>query len=237
MEEAFQATQPALLDVFPAELLVRVLSHLSYDDLLLVVPLVCRAWQHLVNTDPLLKIKTFKKASDIYVDIGLEPEDSDESLDEDEDENEEDKEVSDETKPEPVVLHPLLGIISYMVGEDIQSLRLYHNHWNCRLDELVSYPAANDLATIPAVHSIWMYLSDLPAPLDEDFPVKVSNPSGVTVLDIFLAFEETAQQMVETADDGMMTVQDALRQFLFYSGFSDVKRRGRHLTTRIVMSS
>ncbi|KAF7312950.1 hypothetical protein MKEN_00979600 [Mycena kentingensis (nom. inval.)] len=51
---------------FPTELFVLILLKLSYWDLLATIPRVSKLWKNLLETEPALRIQTFKLATHTY---------------------------------------------------------------------------------------------------------------------------------------------------------------------------
>ncbi|KAJ7066205.1 hypothetical protein C8F01DRAFT_1122604 [Mycena amicta] len=183
----------AFPDDFPPELLTRILLQVPYWDLVRVVPLVSKLWKYTIDTDPALRIRTFKKAGDMYGDIGLE--------------------ANLSAQSESLTLHPLFAIVSYVVGDDVTEIQIYPKPEGDRDPvPLSSFSAANDFATIPFVHTLTMKLeSDWG---DDNFTIDIENPDGITVLDVFLGLANGAQNMVDTIE-GPQTVVDALGSHKF----------------------
>ncbi|KAF7289782.1 hypothetical protein MIND_01352300 [Mycena indigotica] len=82
---------------FPPELLAHILAQLSYDDVLFGAQRVCKGWKRMVESDPVLQTRMFRRASKVYVDVGLD-------------------EAEMVAGSEPVVFHPLVNVVSYRLG-------------------------------------------------------------------------------------------------------------------------
>ncbi|KAF7289780.1 hypothetical protein MIND_01352100 [Mycena indigotica] len=99
-------------------------------------------------------------------------------------------------------------------------------------EELAAYAAADELATIPTV-----YTATLIAETEDEaeVDVKVENPKGITVRDIFDALERAATREVQTVE-GSMPLHDAVHGGV-YEGLTQVERKGRHLKAYVVFGS
>ncbi|KAJ6534582.1 hypothetical protein DFH09DRAFT_1369713 [Mycena vulgaris] len=170
-------SKSGLPDAFPPEMLAHILSHLSYADLL-VVRRVVKQWKAVVNSDFTLGVQMFKKAREVYVEAG-------------------DGSSRDDTEPgsEEIRMHPVLSVVSFILGNKVSDAVAYRR--NGMNTELAVSGAANDLATIPAVHTFTIKIEE---DLDEDFSfqVEVKNTEGVTVIGIFTALAKAAKRSVST---------------------------------------
>ncbi|KAJ7066210.1 hypothetical protein C8F01DRAFT_1122617 [Mycena amicta] len=198
-----------VLDDFPPELLAEILLRLPYWDLLRAA-CVSKLWRDLLQAEPALQVRMFKKPSDVYVDPGIETPPADDGS-------------------ESLVLHPLLDIAEYAIGDPLSKMYIYNKGgW------APTFGPSNDLASIPAVFTLSMQLESYDR--IDHFSVDVQNPRGVTVLDVFSGLQNAAKKVVETVD-GPTTLQDAIDPHIFYEGFCLPKRIGRGLTVRITLGS
>ncbi|KAF7289784.1 F-box domain-containing protein [Mycena indigotica] len=230
---------------FPPELLARIMHHIPYFTLLLVVPRVCRAWKSMVDTDPVLQMRIFRRPSAVYMDVGV-------------------KQSSLEKDSEPLVFHPLVDKVSYPIGAPAAEVYFPHPAEIGGIDldadivtlddgddddeewadverrpfmfaadpddrdpvPLADCAVAHDLATIPAVHSIELITMDRD---DEEYPVRIENPAGITILDIFVRLQQACKEEVQTPD-GRVPLEEALCD-IFYEGLVNSHRKGRHVKT------
>ncbi|KAJ7623658.1 hypothetical protein FB45DRAFT_1005999 [Roridomyces roridus] len=211
----------------PTELHSLILTYLPYYDLLRVVR-VSKQWKTLIENDPVLRVLIFKEASEEYVAPCKEDE-----------EDEEESSKNDEEEDEPVRMHTALPHITFILGDEASSAHFDLRDENDSVSTydsesddqipLHSMSIYNDLASIPAVHTLHIEL-------DPDVEVEIKNPEGVTLRDIFTQLE-TEMQTEITTQWGVMTRLDAMSDHVYYGGFSDVKRQGKKLSVWMILGS
>ncbi|KAJ7817653.1 hypothetical protein B0H13DRAFT_1922814 [Mycena leptocephala] len=162
---------------FPPELLARVLKFLAYFDILRA-SVVRKLWNGVVRGDPEIAQLLYRTICRSIAD------DSESSeLDEFDDSG------------DPVVIHPALQIMSYSMGENIQTAAIYHRSPapGERLHKykfsVIDLGIAHDFATRPTVTQVFVKP-------EVDFEgrtgvsasqAKATNARGVTVLDVLRA--------------------------------------------------
>ncbi|KAJ7464568.1 hypothetical protein FB451DRAFT_441302 [Mycena latifolia] len=208
------------LNEFSPELLGKIFLNLPYQSLLSVLA-VSVQWNEIVVKDPALSVQMFKRLSKVYVEPGCcEPAN---------------RRYRDETleESEPIRLHPALPEISYIMGNDISSVRFYAADHDIRL---VNLAIANDFISIPVVTMVKIELPDRPG-LAHGFKIKVKNSKGVKLIDLFKGMEAESNREVMTAEYGVMTKADLLGDHLYYEGLSTVVRTGLGLSAQLWLGS
>ncbi|KAF7337857.1 RBR-type E3 ubiquitin transferase [Mycena venus] len=207
-----------LPDDFPPELLGRVLVGLSYQDLLSSLA-VSHKWKTIIEHDPALQVEMFKKASEEYVEPGDGSPGNDHDM---------------VPGSEKIRMHPALSEISFVFKCDpVDDAFLFNYLSKIPLSASV---IANDLATIPAVHTLTIQIKETTMEQVLSFNVEVENDSGVTLTDIFSKLKDVAATQIETLE-GPMPMACALESECLYSaynGFGEIKRTGTTLSVLLL---
>ncbi|KAJ6496012.1 hypothetical protein C8R45DRAFT_1211721 [Mycena sanguinolenta] len=204
---------------YPPELLGKILRRLAYFDILRA-SLVCKFWNAVINEDPRIAESLHRMTCRViaeHFDLG----EWDES-------------------GEPVAVHPALQIMSYSMGEKIETA-VIHRSMQATLDSpngmlqfpIIDLTIANDFATRPTVTQIFVKTArDFRANLTGPFWAKATNARGVTVLDVVQAVVRECLKLdspvlsvprVATLTDDM--VEEAMKAVITPDG----KRIGRWL--------
>ncbi|KAJ6496000.1 hypothetical protein C8R45DRAFT_151991 [Mycena sanguinolenta] len=161
---------------YPPELLAKILRRLAYFDIIRA-SLVCKFWNAVIKEDPgiaeLLHKRTCLAIAE-HFDLGEWDEPG-----------------------EPVAVHPALQIISYSMGEKIETA-VIHRSTQAPLDSpngmlqfsIIDLTIANDFATRPTVTQFFIIPEqdfNCNAGLSGPFLAKATNTRGVTVLDVVQA--------------------------------------------------
>ncbi|KAJ7623668.1 hypothetical protein FB45DRAFT_1089464 [Roridomyces roridus] len=228
-----ESTVPTTLtfppDALP-ELHALILSNLPYKDLL-CFKRVAKSWKAIVESDLALQAQTFKKATSVYRDNGVN-----------------DKSVQRNSEPVTVgfllfceiplsvgtQIHPALQSMNWMFGQPASKAELYTDS-----DEELSLSAAgvlDDLATIPAVHTFKISLDDEGGGVAS--PIVVKNSKGITVLDVLTRLVEAAEEPVGVGRKGKpILMYERMGDHRFFEGFSYLKRKGTKLFASIFTGS
>ncbi|KAJ7722523.1 hypothetical protein B0H16DRAFT_1600405 [Mycena metata] len=162
---------------FPPELLARIVRLLAYFDILRA-SIVCKLWNAVIREDPeiaqLLHQRTCHSIADAF----------ECSLEED-------------FEAKPVVIHPALQIMTYSMGQTIETAAIYRpaaetaTHPNkLKKFPIIGLAIAHDFATRPTVTQVFITVQDqhlVGVGLRGPFRAKITNTRGVTVLDVLQA--------------------------------------------------
>ncbi|KAF9466035.1 hypothetical protein BDZ94DRAFT_239325 [Collybia nuda] len=159
------------VQLLPVETLANVFSLCSYIDLL-SVSAVCRVWKIIVESDPCLRVQTFKSTgNDIEGQTSL---------------------INPTPVHEIIQIHPVIMKVSYRMGDELASAGFpCENPSTAQLRPLSDLAVSADFATIPAITSMNIEVKRPSCtccrPTILSFIVGVQNISGIRVLDIFSA--------------------------------------------------
>ncbi|KAJ7181005.1 hypothetical protein C8R46DRAFT_1071171 [Mycena filopes] len=230
------------LNDFPPELLTKIFLHLSFKSLLRVLA-VCSRWEAIVKTDASLGVKLFKKLSKVYVEVG--------SIGPDFRYSSKKRRLA---TSEPVRLHPALDIASYTMG----SVDDVYFSGDDEPPRLTNLGIANDFISIPVVTMVRLVIPERLVSAN-GFKIKVKNPKGVKLIDVFAAMAEDLASSQGGSqgpppalwDDepegparGPYVSQTSLNQacltpgmFSYYEGMSDITRTGLGLSAALYLGS
>ncbi|KAJ7742869.1 hypothetical protein B0H16DRAFT_1860684 [Mycena metata] len=209
------------LSDFPPELLTKIFLGLSYKSLLRVLT-VCARWKAIVATDPGLSVQLFKTLSKtldwsrfpLLAFCSPSPE------------------KGCTPASELVRLHPALEIASYTMGA-VKTVYFYceKNSKQPRLSELA---IANEFTSIPVVTMVRLVIPERIV-CANGFKIKVKNPKGVRVIDVFDAMAEEASRKVHHPHYGRMSQRELLGDHIYYEGMSNICRTGLGLSTDLYL--
>ncbi|KAJ7712758.1 hypothetical protein B0H16DRAFT_1623638 [Mycena metata] len=176
-----EATMQALsvhICEFPPELLARIVKLLAYFDILRA-SIVCKLWNTVIREDPEIAQLLHQRTSHSIADAFEYP-------------------VGEDFETEPVVIHPALQIMTYSMGQTIETAAIYRpaSQTAAHPNKLKKFPIiglamAQDFATRPTVTQVFITVQDQHLEgrvgLRGPFRAKVTNARGVTVLDVLQA--------------------------------------------------
>ncbi|KAJ7676251.1 hypothetical protein B0H17DRAFT_1139971 [Mycena rosella] len=160
-----------LRNITTGKLLARIIKSFSYFDLLRA-RMVCKLWNAVIKEDPEIAQLLYKKPCRFIIDYS-EFSDLDEC----------------EQSGDPVVIHPALQIMSYCMGEDIDTAAIYHPN-DLHLFPVINLDIAHDFATRPTVTQVFIRPKENfggRTGFRGPFCAKVTNARGVTVLNVLQA--------------------------------------------------
>ncbi|KAJ6534583.1 hypothetical protein DFH09DRAFT_1369714, partial [Mycena vulgaris] len=190
---------------FSSEVLTRIFLKLSYKSLLSLLA-VSVQWNTIINKDRALRVQMFKKRSKVYVKPGCR-DPADARLK---------SAFADRTRARfmPCLrLHPAVQVVSYMLGEDLQSVCFYIGQGDDP-PELAKLAIANDFISIPAVTTLNIEIT-------QNFNVVVKNNKGVRLVDVFTAMERESTRKIKTRRR-MVERYELLGNHRFFEGFTNL---------------
>ncbi|KAJ7180998.1 hypothetical protein C8R46DRAFT_596473 [Mycena filopes] len=128
--------------------------------------------------------------------------------------------------PEKTRLHPAVDSVSYLVGNDLNTVCFYVG--NDKQLELSDLAIANDFFSIPAVTKATISCGT--------FTAQVKNGMGIKVIDFFKAMVEESNVKVKRGHK-TMTKGDLLGDHRFYEGVINIRRNGLDLVAEIARGS
>ncbi|KAJ7671293.1 hypothetical protein DFH06DRAFT_1293345 [Mycena polygramma] len=210
---------PGHICAFPPELLGRILKMLGYFDILRS-SMVCKLWNELVREEPEIAQLRFKRICRSIADNS-----GTSQLDE------------FQNSGDPVVIHPALQIMSYSMGENIQTAAIHRPSPHGKKPSqfsIIDLSIAHDFATRPTVTQVFVRpkvdFGDRTG-LSGAFCAKATNARGVTVLNVLQAIVRECFVL----DSPVLTVpsttvtDDIVVQALQAAFTPDGKRRGKWL--------
>ncbi|KAJ7780278.1 hypothetical protein DFH07DRAFT_936175 [Mycena maculata] len=228
-----------LLNDFPLKIISRILLCLLYPDLIRV-PRISKQWKALVESDSALAVRTFRKASAVYVET---------ATDGTQGEEEEKGEVAErsERRTERTWMHPVLKEVSFTLTDEVAGVENFKSDMTI---PLTATSVANDLATIPAVRTLKIIIEE-GWPWDEVFTFEIDVKTARAPLTwIYSPKWQKRKRTVET-QEGPMSMAEALGDHVcdvyldiarvlrltdvFYEGLAGLKREGTALTAHLCL--
>ncbi|KAJ7742864.1 hypothetical protein B0H16DRAFT_1860669 [Mycena metata] len=125
-----------------------------------------------------------------------------------------------------VIMHPAFEDISFMFCGQVSKACLMVGDDGNLWPRLLDMDVAHDLASIPVVSTMKLTLEDYLGVDFSDIEItfEVSNPAGVTVLDIINALANECARVIQTSE-GPMPLAEALNT-RFFEGLSLMERTG-----------